>query len=88
MLQGLLGVSVCKQLDALGYEVHAVSSNSHSEKTINWHQADLLDSQQCKDLMGHIKPTHLLHLAWYAEPGKYWNSINNYHWVRASFKYN
>ena len=81
---GFIGRQCCLQLDSLGYEVHAVSSNSHPKGTIKWHRADLLDTQQISDLMDHIKPTHLLHLAWYVEPGKYWNSIKNYHWVRAS----
>jgi len=34
--------------------------------------------------MGAIQPTHLLHLAWYAEPGKFWQHPVNLAWVRAS----
>ena len=30
-----------------------------------------------------MRPTHLLHLAWYAEPGKYQMSEQNYAWCRA-----
>jgi len=81
---GFIGRQCCVQLDALGYEVHAVSSKAQPENTIHWHKADLLDSQQCVKLIGLIKPTLLLHLAWYVEPVKYWNSINNFHWVSAS----
>ena len=28
--------------------------------------------------------SHLLHIAWYAVPGKYWNSAENLRWVQAS----
>ena len=34
-----------------GYEVHAVSSKPQSDKTVNWHRVDLLDSQQSIKLM-------------------------------------
>jgi dTDP-L-rhamnose 4-epimerase len=30
------------------------------------------------------RATHLLHLAWYAEPGQYWDSPRNLDWVGAS----
>jgi len=81
---GFIGRHCCAQLSALGCEVHAVSSKSQSDETVHWHKVDLLDSQQSIKLIRHVQPTHLLHLAWYAEPGKYWTSRKNYHWVKAS----
>jgi len=51
---------------------------------ISWHAADLLDDANIARLLADVKPTHLLHLAWYAEPGEYWASPKNLHWVRAS----
>jgi nucleoside-diphosphate-sugar epimerase len=81
---GFIGSQCCHQLSALGYEVHAVSSKFQTDSAMQWHKVDLLDSQQIKELINKVKPTHLLHLAWYAEPGKYWTSIKNYHWVKAS----
>ena len=81
---GFIGLQCCAQLSALGYEVHAVSSKSQADNKIHWHKVDLLDSQQSIKMLRNIQPTHLLHLAWYAEPGEYWNSIKNYHWVKAS----
>jgi nucleoside-diphosphate-sugar epimerase len=35
-------------------------------------------------LLAEVRPTHLLHLAWYAEPGRYWTAPENFQWVRAS----
>jgi nucleoside-diphosphate-sugar epimerase len=40
--------------------------------------------EEQKQLLAKIKPTHLLHFAWYAVPGKYWTSIENLRWVQAS----
>jgi len=34
--------------------------------------------------MEEIRPTHLLHFAWYAEHGKFWRSTENYRWLEAS----
>lgn len=81
---GFIGFHCCNQLSALGYEVHAVSSKLQTDITVQWHKVDLLDSEQIRDLINTIRPTHLLHLAWYVEPNKYWTSIKNLHWVKAS----
>src|SRR5437773_410478 len=68
-------------------EVHAVSSKPPTTDTmegIQWHQADLLKSDAAFGLLAEIRPTHLLHLAWYAVPGEYWSSGENFRWVQAS----
>ena len=53
---------------------------------MTWHRADLLDREQTSALMKAVAPTHLLHFAWYAEPGKYWHSEENLRWVEASLR--
>jgi nucleoside-diphosphate-sugar epimerase len=35
-------------------------------------------------LVERVRPTHLLHLAWYAEHGRFWTSTENVRWVEAS----
>ena len=73
---------------ARGYEVHAVRSKEgvtvapHTES--HWHQVDLLNAAQVSRLLEQVRPTHLLHCAWYAVPGKYWSSPENFRWVEAS----
>jgi nucleoside-diphosphate-sugar epimerase len=81
---GFIGSYCCSQLALQGHEVHAVSSKHQQKEIFYWHKANLLDSEQTIKLMRDVQPTHLLHLAWYAEPGKYWTSTKNYHWVKAS----
>ena len=36
--------------------------------------------------MSHVQATHLLHLAWYAEHGKYWDSPLNLRWTEATVR--
>ena len=71
-----------------GYDVHAVSSQPCVEDFagVTWHQADLLEPAALEPLLARIRPTHLLHLAWYTEPGAYWQSAENLRWLEASLR--
>jgi len=82
---GFIGQYCLRQLHEKGYEVHAVSSVSRASTfAVQWHQASLLDISQTRALVRSIKPSHLLHLAWYTKHGKYWNARENLNWVQAS----
>lgn len=47
-------------------------------------EADLLTTPDFATLVKKSEATHLLHLAWYAEHGKYWTSPLNLRWVEAT----
>lgn len=69
--------------------MHAVRSPNRNIGTppiqsINFHTADLLNFRDTSELMGNVRPSHLLHLAWYVEHGKFWSSLENFRWVEAS----
>ena len=84
---GFIGRSALPRLLAMGYEVHATAPDpvrASMPKDIHWHSADLLDKTQIAALMATVRPTHLLHLAWYAVPGRYQSSTENLRWVRSS----
>jgi nucleoside-diphosphate-sugar epimerase len=85
---GFIGHHCITPLLELGYDVHAVSSRQSSllQPGVTWHQTDLLDPQQSASLVERIKPTHLLHLAWYVVPGKLITARENFAWVSASFE--
>lgn len=87
---GFVGRHCVPALLAQGYEVHAVSSrNPASTATlpkVQWYKADLLDSEQISALLAEVRPTHLLHCAWYAVPGKYWTAPENFRWVDAGLQ--
>ena len=83
---GFIGRHCLPILLAHNYEVHAVYSTTIGETLdgVYWHQTNLLDQKQITDLINRIQPSHLLHFAWYATPGKYWTSADNFRWVQAS----
>jgi nucleoside-diphosphate-sugar epimerase len=61
-----------------------MQSEIKADSSIVWHQADLLDGLSGARLMDDLRPTHLLHLAWYVVPGKLISSDLNFDWVSSS----
>lgn len=84
---GFVGRHCLPALLAQSYQVHAVASPRHAPPAalpgVQWHNLDLLDRQQVSSLLAEVRPTHLLHCAWYAVPGKYWTATENFRWVEA-----
>jgi len=85
---GFIGHHCIEPLLARGFEVHAVSSRVRKGDVgrVIWHQADLLQMGQGRALIAEVKPSHLLHLAWYVVPGKLISSLENFAWVTSSFE--
>jgi nucleoside-diphosphate-sugar epimerase len=86
---GFIGRNCLPLLIAERYDVHAVSRRKPSEidqPGLTWHEADLLRPGSPTELIGEIRPECLLHLAWYATPGKFWEALENVDWVRASLE--
>jgi nucleoside-diphosphate-sugar epimerase len=83
---GFIGSHCLAPLLDRGYEVHAVRSNGDAGSTagVVWHRADLLDSTEVSALLEAVRPTHLLHLAWYMTPGRLHASLEDVHWTRGS----
>jgi nucleoside-diphosphate-sugar epimerase len=73
-----------------GFEVHAVLSGTNHRRVpaelqgASVHFADLLREEQIDALLKRVVPTHLLHFAWIATPGIYWQSAENYRWLASS----
>jgi nucleoside-diphosphate-sugar epimerase len=82
---GFIGRHCLAPLVSAGYKVHAVSSKTAPSETpgINWHRVDLLNSNETKELILRVQPTHLLHLAWHLAPGEYLHSEQNLLWLQA-----
>jgi nucleoside-diphosphate-sugar epimerase len=83
---GFIGRHCLPLLVEQGYEIHAISRCPLFIKNldINWHQVDLFDRVAVQELIDKIRPSHLLHLAWYAVSGKYWTALENFQWVQVS----
>ncbi len=87
---GFIGRSSIAPLQRMGFEVHAVFSGAARAgvpaalQGVFAHVADLLSESQVDALLTRVAPTHLLHFAWIATPGVYWQSADNYRWLAAS----
>ncbi len=79
---GFIGRHALTALAAAGYEVHAVARRRGPDVPgVSWHEADLLESPE---VVEEIEAEVLVHLAWYAEHGRFWASPENVRWVEAS----
>ncbi len=83
---GFLGSRAIGHLLAAGYEVHALAREPGTEERVSWHAADLLDDRQTAGVIEEVAPEHLLHLAWYAEHGRFWTAPENSDWVAATLR--
>jgi len=70
-----------------GHEVHAVSARPREGASdVVWHAADLLQADAAHEVVERARPELMLHLAWYAEHGRFWTSVENVRWVEATLR--
>jgi nucleoside-diphosphate-sugar epimerase len=84
---GFIGRCCLKLLVESGFEVHAVSSHAataDARMPVEWHRLDLLDGSSPVGFLDDLQPSYLLHLAWFAKPGAFWSSEENFRWLTAS----
>lgn len=85
---GFVGRRCVPELLARGYEVHTVgrpaAPTDEDPAGLHHHAVDLLDAASVRALLTKVAPTHMLHLAWYTEHGKFWTAVENLAWVGAS----
>jgi nucleoside-diphosphate-sugar epimerase len=81
---GFIGRHTLIALSNAGHEVHVAARQRGPQRAgVTWHQADLLAG--C-GVVGEVAPEILVHLAWYAEHGRFWTSPENLRWVAASLE--
>jgi nucleoside-diphosphate-sugar epimerase len=82
---GFVGRAAVFALAGRDVDVHAMSRRpSHVPHHGSWHKVDLLDRRAVESAVSKIRPDAVLHLAWYAEHGAFWNAPENLDWVGAS----
>jgi nucleoside-diphosphate-sugar epimerase len=83
---GCVGRHVLPLLVERDWEVHGVASRAVPAEAagVQWHRANLLDSEQRRAVMHRVQPSHLLHLAWYIAPGRWATAPENLDWLHAS----
>jgi nucleoside-diphosphate-sugar epimerase len=82
---GFIGRHTLRPLLEAGHDVHAVSTRlgaGDGAPDVEWHHSDLLADPG--GVVARVAPERLLHLAWYAEPGRYWTAPENIRWVEAT----
>ena len=84
---GFIGRQCLTQLSETGAEVHAVSRGRQDAMPgVTWHDVNLLEDGAIGRLIAKLRPSHLLNMAWNAEPGRYWTAPDNFQWVRTGLE--
>jgi len=83
---GFLGKYVIEALlkSKVNAQIFAISQRSLNpikDKNLTWIHLDLHDCEATHSALEKITPDVLIHLAWYAEHGKFWNSQENIKWI-------
>jgi nucleoside-diphosphate-sugar epimerase len=81
---GFIGRRVVLALRGSGDEIHTVQHTARQMSDSRNHTVNLMEPPQVDRLMERVRPTHLMHLAWYAEHERFWTSPLNLDWVAAS----
>lgn len=82
---GFLGRFVFENLSADGHEIIAAGRcRPAASFGATWLECDLLKEPQRRSLMRTVRPTHMVHLAWYAEHGLFWEAAENKKWLEAT----
>jgi nucleoside-diphosphate-sugar epimerase len=82
---GFLGGHILARLLRERCILHAInrSGSGPSPERVTWHAADLRRPEAALELVRRIRPTHLLHNAWIAVPGRFWSDHENLDWLQA-----
>lgn len=85
---GFIGRHTLEPLMQRGYEVIAThgAARPYPLEGVTWLQSDLLAPGAAAALAREVRASHLLHMAWYVEPGKMIASTENIRWISASLE--
>lgn len=83
---GFIGRHCVAELLQSGHEVHVVSRQAQPRTSAahGWHQVDLFNEAEACSVVNSVRPDSVIHLAWEATPGRFWNSDENVQWVQAT----
>jgi nucleoside-diphosphate-sugar epimerase len=81
---GYIGRQTIAPLARLGFEVHGLARRPLDEPACRWHALDIFDTEALAAALATIRPSHLHHLAWTTEHGKFWTDPANEAWRAAT----
>ena len=80
---GLIGRELAEPLAAAGFEVYAITIDEvNPDNGFKWIRGSLFDESFVEKTVAHVRPTHLLNLAW-ATTGDYLTNDVNYRFLAA-----
>jgi len=82
---GFVGSACLRALVRRGAQVAAVNRTGCGPalERVTWHAVDLRDGAAAERLIGEVRPSHVLHVAWMSTPGVYPTSPENLDWLAA-----
>ncbi len=84
---GYVGRHVLETLLLAGASVQVAGRHRPSAPgDFEWHSCDLLKNGTANELIATTKPTHIIHLAWCVEHGKFWTDPDNRKWKDATIE--
>lgn len=86
---GFIGQWVIEELLKQQFDIIALIPPGETIKKqagVTPYELDLFDFNKMQQFFKEFSGTHLLHLAWNTEHGKYWTATNNLDWVGSSLK--
>ena len=81
---GFVGRHAVGALCGAGFDVVAAGRAHPGDLGVTFIETDLLDARSRQDAVQRAAASHLLHLAWIADPGIYWRSPKNLDWSAAT----
>lgn len=84
---GFVGRHVLAALSAINCDVVAITSRTlpmEENSRIKWVRANLLRENECVSAVVEARADILIHMAWYAEHGKFWSAPENFDWSRTT----
>lgn len=83
---GFIGQQVINQLLDAGYDVIALGRTKNDKiKSLKFVGLDLL-TEYNHEWLNNYQPSYLVHLAWYTDHGKFWDSPVNFNWLYATYR--
>jgi nucleoside-diphosphate-sugar epimerase len=83
---GFIGRHVMDPLRQRGFEIHVIGRHRPDDAQVIFHESDVLNIESTRGAIAAANGSHLLHLAWNVDPGKYWQAPSNLDWVSASLQ--
>jgi nucleoside-diphosphate-sugar epimerase len=79
---GFVGRQTLRPLAQRGFEVHAIGRrHTRNLGAAGFHEAELGDRSRLQAVLQAVRPTHVLHAAWFVDHGRFWTASENLDWI-------